>query len=153
MSLKLSYDFRMTNRTLKTFLEDSERKGLVQVGGEAGKGGRKVYIGRGFSGVLGVIHGGGSRYVLGLIILETAGTADWSWTCKGCHSPIWTWTSFKIPSLQTGSTPAGRTDTSSLLQTRQADTAAGLQCSTVRHHDMRWRPSNSSGQTLSAFSW
>ena len=38
----------------------------------------KVYVDRGCSGVLVVLHGGGSRYVLAPKIFVTAGTEDWS---------------------------------------------------------------------------
>ena len=47
---------------------------------------------------------------------------------------------------QTESTPVSRTDTALLLRTRQVDTAAEWPYSTDRHHFLRWRPSDSTGQ-------
>ena len=48
-------------------------------GAGSGGGGRKGYVGRGFTGVLGVLRGGGSQYILAPTISVTAGTEDWSW--------------------------------------------------------------------------
>ena len=57
---------------------NGEREGPVRAGRAMGKGGKKCYVGQGCAGVLRIICGGGGRYGLGIIILETAGKAEWS---------------------------------------------------------------------------
>ena len=55
---------------------NGERERPVRAGWAMGRGGRKDYVVRGCAGVLEVLRGGGILYVLGLIISETAVTAD-----------------------------------------------------------------------------
>ena len=61
---------------------------LSEQGGQQEEESEKTTLVRVCTGLLGVLHRGGSQYGLGLIIFENAGTADCSWSCARCYRPI-----------------------------------------------------------------
>ena len=109
-----------------------------------------MYVGRVCVGVLGVLRGGGIRYVLEHTIFVTAGTVDRSWHLEVCPKPICTWAYFNKISRRAVSTSAVRPVIASLPWTRRANTATESQCSTGHHLDMRWSPSSSLRSTVSS---
>ena len=99
------------------------------------------------SRVPGVLRRRNLRLDSALTTSGMGGTEDWSRHNREYIRPTWTWASSRRKNAQTESTPVSRPDTASSLRTRQADTAAGWPYSTDRNHFLRWRPSESTGQT------
>ena len=69
---------KRANNNGRNGTRNREREGPVQAGLAAEEEDEKVYVGRGYSEVLGGLHGGGRRYVLEHTIYVTSGTVDWS---------------------------------------------------------------------------
>ena len=141
-------------RPVGTEQDRERRKGRQAVSRrETGIGSANASVGGERVGVPGVLWVKGCQLDLALTTSGTGATGDWSRQCGGWPRPTWTWVYSRIPSELTASTSARRLGTVLLLQTRQADTAAECQFSTVRHQILRWKPCNSLVPTSSASRW